>query len=76
MVDKGGVSSARGRCLQDVMRLDNTARMNTPGVAAGNWRWRIGDEGVWERLRKEAEDLKALGYRSARTPAQAVVPKQ
>ncbi|KAJ9509665.1 hypothetical protein QJQ45_011343 [Haematococcus lacustris] len=46
--------------MQDVMRLDNTARMNTPGVAAGNWRWRIGDEGVWERLRTEAADFKAL----------------
>lgn len=54
--------------MQDVMRLDNTARMNTPGVAAGNWRWRIGDEGVWKRLAPEAADLKALAKRSARIP--------
>ncbi len=26
--------------LQDVMYLGNEARMNTPGVAAGNWQWR------------------------------------
>src|SRR5512144_2257480 len=26
--------------LQDIMRLDNSARMNTPGKAAGNWAWR------------------------------------
>ena len=27
--------------LQDVLSLGNEARMNTPGVAAGNWRWRF-----------------------------------
>ena len=27
--------------LQDVLRLDNAARMNTPGRAAGNWAWRV-----------------------------------
>ncbi len=26
--------------LQDVMRQGDEARMNTPGVAVGNWRWR------------------------------------
>src|SRR5690606_37239607 len=26
--------------LQDVMRLGDEARMNTPGTATGNWRWR------------------------------------
>ncbi len=26
--------------LQDLLALDSTARFNTPGVAAGNWRWR------------------------------------
>lgn len=27
--------------LQDVLGLDNTARMNVPGVADGNWSWRV-----------------------------------
>lgn len=27
--------------MQDVLGLDSTARMNTPGVAEGNWRWRL-----------------------------------
>jgi 4-alpha-glucanotransferase len=27
--------------LQDFLRLGEEARMNTPGVAAGNWQWRI-----------------------------------
>lgn len=26
--------------LQDVMQLDSSARMNTPGVPSGNWQWR------------------------------------
>ena len=26
--------------LQDVMRLGNEARLNTPGAALGNWQWR------------------------------------
>jgi len=28
--------------LQDVLRLGNEARMNTPGTAEGNWLWRFG----------------------------------
>ncbi|HKK01161.1 MAG TPA: 4-alpha-glucanotransferase, partial [Desulfuromonadales bacterium] len=27
--------------LQDVLALDDSARMNTPGNPAGNWRWRF-----------------------------------
>ncbi len=30
--------------LQDVLNLGNSARMNRPGVAEGNWRWRCTDE--------------------------------
>ncbi|HBC41179.1 MAG TPA: 4-alpha-glucanotransferase [Pseudanabaena sp.] len=29
--------------LQDVLGLDNSARMNVPGTATGNWCWRYGD---------------------------------
>ena len=29
--------------MQDVLSLGSDARMNTPGVAAGNWTWRITD---------------------------------
>lgn len=46
--------------MQDVMRLDNSARMNTPGKAAGNWGWRMGDSGVFERLANEAVALRRL----------------
>lgn len=58
----GSVANTCIIMMQDVMRLDNTARMNTPGTAAGNWRWRIGDSGVWERLRKEGGELKAIAH--------------
>ncbi len=27
--------------LQDILGLDNTARMNRPGSASGNWAWRV-----------------------------------
>eukprot|EP00195_Chlamydomonas_chlamydogama_P015568 CAMPEP_0202902880 /NCGR_PEP_ID=MMETSP1392-20130828/18588_1 /ASSEMBLY_ACC=CAM_ASM_000868 /TAXON_ID=225041 /ORGANISM="Chlamydomonas chlamydogama, Strain SAG 11-48b" /LENGTH=555 /DNA_ID=CAMNT_0049589739 /DNA_START=130 /DNA_END=1794 /DNA_ORIENTATION=- len=54
--------------MQDVMRLDNKARMNVPGVAANNWLWRMGDGEVWGRLKKEAEDLRRLAGFSNRLP--------
>ena len=50
------------------MRLDNSARMNTPGKAAGNWAWRVGDSGVWKELKKEATELKELAYTYDRLP--------
>jgi 4-alpha-glucanotransferase len=31
-------------CAQDLLALPASARMNTPGVAAGNWRWQLTDE--------------------------------
>jgi 4-alpha-glucanotransferase len=30
--------------LQDVLNLGKEARMNQPGSARGNWRWRVTDE--------------------------------
>lgn len=30
--------------LQDVLGLDNSARMNVPGVAEGNWSWRVEEQ--------------------------------
>lgn len=35
--------------LQDVLSLDGDARMNTPGVEAGNWRWRF----EWDQITPE-----------------------
>lgn len=54
--------------MQDIMRLDNSARMNTPGKAAGNWAWRVGGPDVWEKLAEETKQLKQLAYVYDRMP--------
>lgn len=45
--------------MQDVLCLDRRSRMNTPGLAAGNWAWRVRREafhpGTAARLRQLAE---------------------
>lgn len=46
--------------LQDVMGLDNSARMNTPAVQAGNWGWRVGEVSIFDELEEEAKTLKQL----------------
>jgi 4-alpha-glucanotransferase len=38
--------------LQDLLGLGSAARMNTPGVAGGNWQWRF----AWSQL---ADDIRA-----------------
>ena len=45
--------------MQDMLGLGSWARMNRPGEAAGNWRWRMSreqmEEAEWERLRRLGE---------------------
>lgn len=55
--------------MQDVLRLDNSARMNSPGKAAGNWGWRMSNS--WEGLQNEAQNLRWLAGISNRLPAKA-----
>jgi 4-alpha-glucanotransferase len=43
--------------LQDVMRLDDDARMNTPGIPSGNWAWRYAPHQLHEGL---ADGLREL----------------
>ena len=43
--------------MQDVLSLGNEARMNTPGVADGNWTWRLGAPQVFSSLTPEATKL-------------------
>jgi 4-alpha-glucanotransferase len=42
--------------LQDLLNLGVEGRMNVPGVATGNWRWRCTEEmlkpSIFERLRE------------------------
>ena len=51
---------ARSCGIQDVLRLDNSARMNFPGTVVDNWTWRIGEADVWVKLTQEAADLHLL----------------
>jgi 4-alpha-glucanotransferase len=55
--------------LQDIMRLGDEARMNTPGVAVGNWRWRYMEHQLHGGL---AAGLGEITHSYGRTP---VVPQ-
>ena len=46
--------------MQDVMGLDNSARMNTPATQVGNWGWRIGETCAFQKLDKEKARLREL----------------
>jgi 4-alpha-glucanotransferase len=50
--------------LQDVMRLDDDARMNTPGSPIGNWAWRFAPHQLHEGL---ADGLRELTETYGRT---------
>lgn len=43
--------------LQDVLALDGTHRMNTPGVSEGNWRWRLDWDWVTDETRRRMSHL-------------------
>ncbi|MBI4702504.1 MAG: 4-alpha-glucanotransferase [Deltaproteobacteria bacterium] len=51
--------------MQDVLSLGSEARMNTPGVALGNWRWRLGADALSAEL---AARLRALCELYGREP--------
>jgi 4-alpha-glucanotransferase len=52
--------------LQDVLGLGGQARMNTPGVAEGNWAWRLREGELTPEL---AARLAALVHATGRAPA-------
>ena len=39
--------------LQDYLGLDNTCRINTPSTVGKNWRWRVKERQLSDKLRKE-----------------------
>ena len=74
---EGGMASVAATCiipLQDIMGLDNDARMNLPGTTEGNWAWRAGGGGVWEELSGEAQRLRGLAQRFGRNPPRVPPP--
>ncbi len=46
--------------MQDLLRLDNTARMNYPGRPSGNWAWRMAPNALGDHLRHALGELNAL----------------
>jgi 4-alpha-glucanotransferase len=57
--------------VQDVLSLGSEARLNTPGVASGNWTWRLARGQLTPEL---AARLKQTTQAAARRPAEAVAP--
>ena len=39
--------------IQDFLGLDDKSRINTPGVASGNWRWRLSENDLTDELAKK-----------------------
>lgn len=54
--------------MQDVLRLGDEARMNTPATASGNWAWRLTPEQIDWAL---AEGLRTLTSAYGRIPGEA-----
>jgi 4-alpha-glucanotransferase len=53
--------------LQDLLNLGREARMNVPGVAGGNWRWRCTEAMLTDQPFAWLRDLTAVSKRLAQT---------
>ena len=63
---RGGMSSVAELFvaqLQDYLELDASARINTPGLPEGNWRWRMKPDALTPEL---AEKIRAMTKRYGR----------
>jgi 4-alpha-glucanotransferase len=47
-------------CMQDLLGLDDSARMNTPGIPDGNWRWRMRPDAPLDEVAAKLRDMTAL----------------
>lgn len=54
--------------LQDVLGLDSSARMNTPGTVGGNWRWRLEPGMLTAEVVERLKDWSNLSHRSVVQP--------
>lgn len=54
--------------LQDLLGLDNTARMNYPGSLGGNWTWRVRSEALDEFLRSRLYETNLIYGRLTADP--------
>ena len=58
--------------LQDLLNLGNEARMNVPGRAEGNWRWRSTNKMLSDRAFEWLGDLTRHANRLGPQPAKMV----
>jgi len=56
--------------VQDLLKLDSSARMNTPGSASGNWQWRYLPGAITDHLVRWLGELAVISGRSPRRAAQ------
>jgi 4-alpha-glucanotransferase len=55
--------------LQDLLRLDSSARMNIPGTTEANWRWRVTEDQITdERIPAQLIDLNRRHRRTSGSP--------
>ncbi len=52
--------------MQDILGLDNAARMNYPGRPGGNWSWRMGPSALSDVLKQRLQLLNEVFSRNAR----------
>ncbi|MGP0018674.1 MAG: 4-alpha-glucanotransferase [Candidatus Sulfotelmatobacter sp.] len=57
--------------LQDLLNLGGEARMNVPGRADGNWRWRVREDMLSSQAFQRLEDLTESSKRSVRPATSA-----
>ena len=65
---RGGMSSVAGLFvaqMQDWLELGDEARINTPGIPAGNWIWRMKPGAATEKLAEEILNMTRLYDRTA-----------
>lgn len=49
--------------MQDLLHLDDSARMNVPSTIGDNWRWRMTSDAVTPQVRQELYDLTKIYFR-------------
>jgi 4-alpha-glucanotransferase len=54
--------------MQDVLGLGSEARMNTPGHAGGNWRWRLEPDAMTPQLERRLLECSRT-YGRVQTPS-------
>jgi 4-alpha-glucanotransferase len=54
--------------LQDVLDVGSEGRMNTPGLASGNWSWRYTEEMLTATARDRLKELTEVYGRAPRPP--------